>query len=449
MDSITDAIDYTNCIAVVDADTILYQAALALQEDYITITHVDTEWTKDFKNVSAFRGRKKTHDGGWIGEQNAKRSDDKQISASSFTIEEKSKVVKEDFVAFGKINFKIKDIIKATGCKAVKLLIGGDDNFRYELAQATPYKEDRAAKPLRYTEVRKWMEKKFTSFSPVENPTEKDISVPVALEVADGEEADDLCAQYGHEDYKHFIKTKEHKYVLCYIDKDLKMIVAPRYSYNPAKDIVNTVHETTVQDAAYAFCIQLLIGDATDCINGLPNLTPEIQEKYELRKTRGVGLGSAEAILKDCNTVKCLFERVVECYKAYYGEEPKEFTSFRGEKSQRTWIDYMHENANLLYMRRVHGKEWDTPKMLERMGIEINEEKVYNDSDYVVEKTHGGQKARYGDSFYEYTIESENNEEDVLSYCTDIVYNCELTYEEYIKDERVGVNLPKIPPQNI
>ena len=41
------------------------------------------------------------------------------------------------------------------------------------------------------------------------------------LEIADGEEADDLTAQYGHEDFLHFRETGEHLYLLAYIDKDL------------------------------------------------------------------------------------------------------------------------------------------------------------------------------------------------------------------------------------
>ena len=60
----TNKYDYSDCIGVVDADTILYQAALALQENYITVTHKETGWTKEFKNVTTFRGRKKSHDGG-------------------------------------------------------------------------------------------------------------------------------------------------------------------------------------------------------------------------------------------------------------------------------------------------------------------------------------------------------------------------------------------------
>ena len=369
MGSLNDANDYSDCISVVDADTILYQAALSLQEDYITATHVDTGWCKDFKNVSEFRGRKKTHDGGWIGEQNAKRADDNQIVASSFAIEEKSRVINEDFVAMGRVNFKIKDIIAATGCKAIKLLIGGDENFRYELAQTRPYKENRGAKPLRYAEVREWMVGKFTDFVPKEDAGEGDITVPVALEIADGEEADDAAGCYGYEDYLHHLNTGLHLYILCYIDKDLKMIPGLAYNYNPKIGTVNEVHEISVFDAAKSFCIQLLIGDSVDTIPGLPNLSPEIQEKYGLRKSRGVGLTSAEGVLKDCDTVKCLFERVVECYIAYHGNNPKEFTSFRGDKTMRTWIDHMSEAGNLLWMRREKGKEWDTKKSLERMGI--------------------------------------------------------------------------------
>jgi hypothetical protein len=63
----------------------------------------------------------------------------------------------------------------------------------------------------------------------------------------------------------------------------------------------------------------------------------------------------------------------------------------------------------------------------------------HTDNGYHVECTHSGQKRRYGDTFREFTIKTDKTEDEVKKYCTDYVYECSLTYEDYIADERAGV----------
>lgn len=58
---------------------------------------------------------------------------------------------------------------------------------------------------------------------------------------------------------------------------------------------------------------------------------------------------------------------------------------------------------------------------------------------YQVECTHAGQKRAYGDTFREFTVKSDKPESEVKEYCTEHVYPCKLTTEEYLADERAGV----------
>lgn len=63
----------------------------------------------------------------------------------------------------------------------------------------------------------------------------------------------------------------------------------------------------------------------------------------------------------------------------------------------------------------------------------------HKDNGFDVKCTHSGQKARYGDTFREFTIKSDKPESEVKAYCTEHVHKCKLTSEEYLKDERAGV----------
>jgi len=58
---------------------------------------------------------------------------------------------------------------------------------------------------------------------------------------------------------------------------------------------------------------------------------------------------------------------------------------------------------------------------------------------YEVECTHSGQKRAYGDTFREFTVKTDKPESEVKGYCIENVYKCSLTTEEYLKDERAGV----------
>lgn len=343
---------YQDCTLIVDADTILYKAAKGLQEDYIEVRHKDHEtWVKEFKNVTTFYGRKKTRDGGWIGQENTDRDDDSQISASDFIITEKARVVNPDNFGFSDIKKKVESIMDATGCKDYILLIGGDVNYRYDVAQIQAYKGARKEKPLKLKDMKEWAIQYYGD----------------KIQVADGEEADDLTAQYGHEDYLHHKKTGEHKYVVAYIDKDLDMILCPSTNYDKLE---LGIVERTAFECAEKFCRQMLRGDSTDNIQGLPDMTDELREKYGLTKRKGVGPKTIDLLMARANTIPSMFEVVAECYKSYYGNETFEFTSFRDETFDRNWSSMLSENCNLLWMRREKGVSYDIVESLRRFDIE-------------------------------------------------------------------------------
>ena len=60
----TDDIITDDCQLIVDSDTIAFSAAQVQEEAYVIVTNKDTNWTKEFKTKTDFKGAART--GGFI-----------------------------------------------------------------------------------------------------------------------------------------------------------------------------------------------------------------------------------------------------------------------------------------------------------------------------------------------------------------------------------------------
>ena len=133
----------------------------------------------------------------------------------------------------------------------------------------------------------------------------------------------------------------------------------------------NGIITSTPLEAAFSLGQQCLKGDSVDSIKGLPQITPELCTKYGIRKSKTIGDTTAANYLKGCTTPKEIFERVVEAYKAYYGDEKKEFVSFRGEKFERNWLDHLDEQFQLLRMRTTDEPNPHVSVFLKSLGVSV------------------------------------------------------------------------------
>ena len=346
----------------IDADTILYQAAAQLQENYILVTSKSSGKSKRFKGVREFYGLKKSRDGGWIGERNAIRLEKGMppLTLDMFEIEQKAEIIPapnvgQTLVEYGLqlVGFKIGEIKKHMQSEDYRACIGGGRNFRYDIAKITPYKNTRSDKPLLLAELREAF---------LDTYSKRAILVDSSIET------DDYVSIKGWESYKGYLKTGKWSNIIAYVDKDLRQVPCPYLNY---MKISEGIVFPDMLDCAKSFAIQLLSGDKSDTVQGLPNTSQEFAKKYNITQ-RGIGVSTAEKILDGAKTPKDLYSRVVEAYKSYYGDSDFSFTSYDGEVSQRCWMDMLKENAALLYMLRDMGEigKYDIMNTLERLGVE-------------------------------------------------------------------------------
>lgn len=207
--------------------------------------------------------------------------------------------------ALQNVKTSIKKALEACNCNDfdAKLYLSGKDNFREQVAVTRPYKgnRDRSHRPTHEKAIREYM---IANYDVTE---------------AHGEEADDLLGiaqtKYGPLDS-----------VIISIDKDLDQI--PGLKYNFAHDINYNVTE---QQATYNFHMQLLMGDSTDNIPGLP----------------GIGPGKAAKALHGLETAAEQLEECENMYQIHSGKED--------------WVTYMREQGQLLWIRREVGQMWEPP----------------------------------------------------------------------------------------
>lgn len=182
-----------------------------------------------------------------------------------------------------------------------RAFLSGKNNYRDKLATIRIYKGNRDPhnKPVYYDEIREYL-----------------IGYQGA-EVVDGMEADDALgiAQWAAKDKSTCIVTS---------DKDLNCI--PGWHYNWVK---GETYYQTLAEANKCFWSQVLTGDTTDNIQGIPKVGPKTAEKV-LSKTNGSWVD--------------MYAAVGEEYKKYYKDQA--YAAF-------------HENASLIWIQRDAGVNYD------------------------------------------------------------------------------------------
>lgn len=282
-------------LGLVDGDIIVFRCAFAAERNEWHL-HVPKD---DFKGVFEYK-------------REAQEELDKRLPGIH------SRVEGEDYRLFPEMrleplshalqNVKVtmKKIADANGLNEfdIKVFLSSGPCFRHRVATTRPYKGNRDEKrrPTYEKEVRQYIIEQYDTY------------------IAEDEEADDLLG----------IWATKHGYndtIMITIDKDLDQI--PGLKYNFMHDIG---YEVSENQAWYNFCIQLLTGDATDDIPGLPKIGPGKAKK------------ALHGLEDDPNA---MMEEVVRMYQIHSGKED--------------WHSYLKEQGQLVYIRRREGEMWEPP----------------------------------------------------------------------------------------
>jgi hypothetical protein len=307
---------------IIDMDFVKYSAAAVGEKRTIVVTHKVTGWTAPFKNRTEFYGVGGKKDRGWIGERNAKRSQD-FIEAAHFDIQDVQEAGNVK-AALASVDRQFEMILSMAGTKSYKGYIGKGDSFRVDLAKIIKYKGNRdgTQKPLNMDAVIDHILTKW------------------GAEVITGIEADDQC-----------VIDCIGQNVLAGVDKDyygcpvefLDVKLGKKFNCNqfgalflnpegPKKKMKVRGHGRMFQ------YFQLASGDSSDnyCANSAAPDKP------------WADMGAYHA-LKDCKTDAEAWEAVVAVYRNLY-PETFQFTGWTGEVLQLDWAAVLQENYDMARM---------------------------------------------------------------------------------------------------
>jgi DNA polymerase-1 len=213
----------------------------------------------------------------------------------------------EDPVEFAlhSVKIMIESMLDATGCEEYECFLTGTGNYRTDVATIKPYKGNRKQdKPVHFQAIRDYL-----------------VNVHGA-EVVDGMEADDALG---------INQTKDT--IIASIDKDLDMVEGLHYNWRKGD-----LYYVTKEEGRRNFYRQLLTGDSTDNIVGIP----------------GIGPKKAEAILDTIEDQMDLWDiddweeeafwTVLEVYSLHY---PEPYAA-------------LMETADLIYIQQGSGR-WEPP----------------------------------------------------------------------------------------
>lgn len=210
--------------ALIDLDIVLYRASAAAQKVRYTVYQSDGRAV-----LAEFYSAKEA----------------KQFAAGNPDLEIASFVIPGEFNhAIHNFRASVDAIVSHTGSSSYALL-GSDTTenlYRYKLSTVRPYKgnRDTTSRPYFYYRLKEFIYSKYD------------------VEVRPGLEADDLLGIY-----------QENDTVICSIDKDLDQV--PGNHYNFDKKLFYTI---TREEGEKVFWKQLIMGDSTDNIVGIPGFGP-------------------------------------------------------------------------------------------------------------------------------------------------------------------------------
>lgn len=207
------------------------------------------------------------------------------------------------------------------------VFLSGEGNYRNNVATIRPYKGNRAGadKPFYYHEIREYLITQHNA------------------QIVNGMESDDACSILQWND-------KDRRTIIVHQDKDINN--TPGWHFNPVKQ---EEYYITLQQANQNFWMQVLTGDITDNIQGIPKVGPV----------------TAAKILAGKEDWYAMHHAALHAYKE------KGFTE-----------QDFHENATLVWIQRDEWKNYDGSDIRE-YGNKENQEEGRNSENTTISSVPG------------------------------------------------------------
>lgn len=296
-------------LLLIDGDILVYRSACAAQKQYYYA--VDGEGNEIRYPVGTKKKNIKVDDG-WELKLDYIPED---VSHALYNVKN----------TIGRIKKQAEEHFNQPMLTRIYLTSDDKSNFRFELATSKGYKANRTSpKPIHYEAVRTYLKEKYGAHLIVNQEADDALGIAQCANLNDS--------------------------VIASIDKDMKMIPGNHYNF--------VTGEFSYQDelqAASAFYSQLLTGDTTDNIPGLPGIGP--------KKASHILTPSGSDLPRDKKAyIKWMEEAVIKTYGEWaqktYGVVSTDDSHSREEAYRRFGKDYLLEQGNLLWIRRKPNQTW-------------------------------------------------------------------------------------------
>jgi hypothetical protein len=318
---------------LIDADILCYRAAATIETRTVEVKHIKSGRVREFGTRTEFKGFLKAKD----FEYNA---DDYEFT----DIQTPQDISHATYIVKNQIK-RLKDKFKP---EAMKLILGGKQNFRDELLLPKKYKGNRKdfIRPVHLQAVREYVQQVHQA------------------EVVNGHEADDALIYYGYE-----LLNKDYDTILATIDKDAKAYSGLKF-YDFTKEEsepllipdLGELHlneKDEVKGSGFLwYCFQHGRGDSTDFFC-----------PYELSGKR-FGDKAAYKLLKDCKSHSEALAKVVWQFKQWY-PDVIEYTAWNGEKVQADWKYLIDVYFKCCRMKESKEDDLDFTKFAARYGVDL------------------------------------------------------------------------------
>lgn len=324
----------TKRINIIDADTIAFASAAQAQQTSIVAT-APSGYSKEFKNITEL-----------------KRTMNKKGTIELLPeIKIETKVVPDSIeFALNNVKRKLEKIAEAVQADVTIIVLGEKATYRQSLPLPSPYKNNRADKPIYLKECKEYMIKYKDAY--VVNNIETDDEVTILAEEYKAKNWDVVLSSPDHDSFQlHDITLFNYK------EEDLSKAFINLWDHRFEVIKKGTYNKSVGSGVGY-LAGQLLYGDPTDTYN--PTELAGI--KY--------GMMSALKDLSNCNQPKDFLE-VVKCkYKEWYNK-PISYIAYNGTKHTKGWKEILQMYFTCAYMLRSRKDKANVEEFFNSYGVTL------------------------------------------------------------------------------